>query len=116
MARTSTDAALQARRDLWTVHVTIGLAHGLCPRLSASCSASTAATPMCMHGRRVQSEEDDDESEDEEAAALRQELENEEALEESYRAYLQRKGHRDEVQKVGGEGGKGMGEVVKGIK
>jgi len=47
----------------------------------------------------VQSESDD-ESEDEEAAQLRQEMENEEALEDSYRHYLQRKGHREEVQKV----------------
>lgn len=44
--------------------------------------------------------ESDDESEDEEAAQMRQEMEAEEALEDSYRHYLERKGHREQVLKV----------------
>ena len=48
-------------------------------------------------------------SDDEDGDALAYEAELEEALEDSYVQYLDRKGHRDAVQMVGGWGAAGEG-------
>lgn len=57
----------------------------------------TYVTQDYLAGGSDEGEDDDDEDE-----GLRYERELEESLERSYRLYLQRKGHREELAKVSG--------------